>query len=202
MNKYTVNLYREMRLSYAGIEADTPEGAVAAVSDLPTDDADNVEDCDGENISAVVDLAGDETYSRSVTIDFAGERARKAAPQLLAALERAAFLMQRVHDGDHRALENLQSGADQAREAINAATTACPPWASGDIDISALLARQKQIAAIWSVEDVEEIRPDLDDEQAWAVLQAVADRHDCDLGISWATLEIIADDLYPGPEGE
>ncbi len=45
-----------------------------------------------------------------------------AAPKLLEALRRAEFLMRRVSDGDHRALENLLSAADQALDAIAVAT--------------------------------------------------------------------------------
>jgi hypothetical protein len=53
-----------------------------------------------------------------------------AAPKILAALRRAEFLMRRVSDGDHRALENLLSAADQARAAIAEATGELP--SSGD----------------------------------------------------------------------
>jgi hypothetical protein len=87
MKKYIVHLYREMRLDYTGIEADTPQAAAAIVSGKPTAEADNVEDCEGENLAALVDVAGDEDYSQSVMVDFEAERIRKAAPRLLAALE-------------------------------------------------------------------------------------------------------------------
>ncbi len=43
------------------------------------------------------------------------------APQLLEALMRAEFLMRRVSEGDHRALENLLSADNQARDAIASA---------------------------------------------------------------------------------
>ena len=62
MTKYIVHLYREMRLSYADIEADTPEAAAAIARDRPTGDADDIEDCEGENLAALVDVAGDEDY--------------------------------------------------------------------------------------------------------------------------------------------
>jgi hypothetical protein len=39
--------------------------------------------------------------------------------QMRNALERAEFLMRRVHAGDHRALENLPSAAKQARRILN-----------------------------------------------------------------------------------
>ena len=65
-----------------------------------------------------------------------------------------------------------------------------------NIDIHALLDERRQIALIWSIEDVQQIRPELDDDQAWEVLQEV-DRHkDASLGISWLTLEIAAGHLF------
>jgi hypothetical protein len=172
MTKYIVHLYREMRLCYTDIEADTPEAAAEIAGSKPTDDADNIDDCEGQNLAALIDVAGDEDYSQSVTIDFEPERQRRIAPRLLealkvsegfvhwalkhgadrdgtaaalefirhtidaakeagipsvsttappkllAALQRAEFLMRRVSDGDHRALENLLSAADQALDAI------------------------------------------------------------------------------------
>src|SRR5207302_1259542 len=66
-----------------------------------------------------------------------------------------------------------------------------------DVDIHELLAENRQIAHIWGVDDVRQQRPDLDDGQAWAVLQAVEKRLDSDYGITWDTLKIIADELYP-----
>jgi hypothetical protein len=86
MTTFIVHIYREMRLSYAGIEADTPAAAAAIAREKPTSDADDIEDCEGENLAALVDTAGDEDYSQSVTIDFEAERHRMAAPKLLAAL--------------------------------------------------------------------------------------------------------------------
>jgi hypothetical protein len=65
-----------------------------------------------------------------------------------------------------------------------------------DINIHALLAERKQIAAIWSIEDVQQVRPDLTDEQAWQVLEHADRKHDAELGINWLTLECIAEDLF------
>jgi hypothetical protein len=67
---------------------------------------------------------------------------------------------------------------------------------TSDIDIHACLAERKQIAAIWSLEDVRHLRPDLSDDQAWEVLQVVEHQHDCDLGITWLTLELTAQLLF------
>ena len=55
----------------------------------------------------------------------------------------------------------------------------------------------KQISIVWSVEDVQSIRPDLSDEQAMEVLQEAKNRHDSSIGISWTTLEIWAQELFP-----
>lgn len=65
-----------------------------------------------------------------------------------------------------------------------------------DIDIHALLAERKQIAAIWGIDDVQGVRPDLTDEQAWEVLQAVARYQDAEIGINWLALETIAETLF------
>jgi hypothetical protein len=71
----------------------------------------------------------------------------------------------------------------------------CPDAQSG-VDIHELLVKRQQIAAIWSIEDVQSIRPDLSEEQAWEVLQQV-DRHkDAELGITWLTLEMAAEHLF------
>lgn len=63
-----------------------------------------------------------------------------------------------------------------------------------------LLAKYHKIAAIWSIEDVQGIRPHLTANQAWEVLEQVRDHHDAEWGISWTTLETVADDLFPAPE--
>ena len=65
-----------------------------------------------------------------------------------------------------------------------------------DIDIDALLADRQQIALLWSIEDVQEVRPDLTDQQAWEVLQQVKHCHDCNYGVTWLTLEWVAQDLF------
>ena len=54
-----------------------------------------------------------------------------------------------------------------------------------------------QIALIWCVSDVQTVRPDLDDEEAFIVLTHVERKHDPDQGVNWDILKIWADDLYP-----
>jgi len=56
---------------------------------------------------------------------------------------------------------------------------------------------ERQIAIIWSLEDVQEIRPDLSDDECMEVLGFAENKHDASIGINWDTLEIWADYLYP-----
>ena len=56
---------------------------------------------------------------------------------------------------------------------------------------------ERQIAIIWSLEDVQEIRPDLSDDECMEVLGFAEKKHDASIGINWDTLEIWADYLYP-----
>ncbi len=81
-------------------------------------------------------------------------------------------------------------------------TTTAPPGIE-DIDtyVFRLLAKHRKIAAIWSIEDMKAIRPDLTEDQAWEILQQVESSHDAENGISWTTLEASADDLF-GPFSE
>jgi len=70
-----------------------------------------------------------------------------------------------------------------------------------ELDLHELLAARHKIAAIWCIEDVQAVRPDLTDDQAWEVLQDAQRKHDAMMGISWDTLEILAEDLFgPAPE--
>jgi len=69
-----------------------------------------------------------------------------------------------------------------------------------DLYVHNLLAKDKKIAVIWSIEDVQGIRPGLTDEQAFEVLKQAGRKHDAAWGICWATLETIADDMFPEPD--
>ncbi len=65
-----------------------------------------------------------------------------------------------------------------------------------DVDIHELLTNNQQIAAIWGIDDVQSIRPDLSDEQAWEVLKMVDHHKDAELGITWLTLRMTAHHLF------
>jgi hypothetical protein len=148
--------------------------------------------------------------AESLTIDFEPEQLRKAAPRLLAAL--AAILPYAENesrslyecwkrDGDKamkEALDACERAIAQARAVVTAAETDCPCCESDGPDAHAILAARRQIAAGWSIEDVQEIRPDLTDEQARKVLQAVERNHDATIGINWDVLQYHADKLFGG----
>jgi hypothetical protein len=124
MTKYIVHLYREMRLSFADIEADTAEAAAAFAREKSTDEADDIEDCNGEDSSALVDLAGDEDYRHSVTIDFEGERIRKAAAKLLEDLKA-------MDDAFSHYCEYRQQSDDETSALVRARATIAKAEAAG-----------------------------------------------------------------------
>jgi hypothetical protein len=68
------------------------------------------------------------------------------------------------------------------------------------IDIHDVLKQRRQVAVIWSLEDVQGVRPDLNNDQAWEVLEECRDKHDCEYGFTWTLIEVIADDLFPRPK--
>lgn len=83
MTFYNVHVYREMRLYFPAIEANTLNKAAAIAVNKPTEDADSIEDCDGETTAASVD----EEFIHSWTIDFEAERRSKLEGALLPAIE-------------------------------------------------------------------------------------------------------------------
>lgn len=87
MPKYHVHVYREMKLRFDEIDACSAREAAEKVCDRPLNEADDIDDCDGETFSALVDLVDDEEYEHSRTFDCEPERKRKLAAELLASLE-------------------------------------------------------------------------------------------------------------------
>ena len=65
------------------------------------------------------------------------------------------------------------------------------------IDIDKLLKQRRQVAVIWSVEDVQQSRPDLNSDQAWKVLLECERVHDCEIGFTWELIDTVAYDLFP-----
>lgn len=68
------------------------------------------------------------------------------------------------------------------------------------VDIDDILHRNRQIAHVWGIDDVQGVRRDLDDDQSWKVLCRVNRYLDSEQGISWATIAGAAEDLYPLPK--
>jgi hypothetical protein len=106
------------------------------------------------------------------------------------------MVVERWESGD------LAEAARLCQAALEQAAAGGKAGGATDLSIHALLAQRHQIAVIWSVEDVQENRPDLDEGQAWQVLQAVEHYNDCNYGITWETLQITADNLFPEPGTE
>lgn len=112
MTLYHVHIYREMRLYFPGIDAASPEEAARIAAGKLTDDAEYVEDCNGENLAALVDLAGDDDFTQSVAIDFEPERQRKATSELLDALN---YLLEQTVEMDLKYGIGLSEGEEEAR---------------------------------------------------------------------------------------
>ncbi len=121
MTKHTVHLYREMRLRFDDVEAESPEQAAQIARDMPFEDAGDCDDCEGETLAALVDVAGDDEHKHSVMIDFEPGRLLGAGPKLLAALQRAVDVYGQP-GGPREAPTKPGAWLAQACEAIQAAT--------------------------------------------------------------------------------
>lgn len=64
------------------------------------------------------------------------------------------------------------------------------------LDLHNLLAEQRLIAAVWSVPDVLEVRPDLSEDQAWKVLQRCHAELDPLVGLCRGVVARTADSLF------
>jgi hypothetical protein len=87
MKTYNVHIYREMRLSYPGIEAESHEAAAQIAVDKCSNEAETLEDCEGEDLAALVDVEGDAEYKQSKTIDFMPTLLRNHAEDMLGAID-------------------------------------------------------------------------------------------------------------------
>ncbi len=65
-----------------------------------------------------------------------------------------------------------------------------------DNHIYSILAERREIAIVWCIDDVKEVRPDLNNNQCWQVLQHAKRQHDATVGISWEVLDIVAGILF------
>jgi len=92
MKTYNVHIYREMRLFFPGIIASTVEEAATRAAELPSVAAEALEDCDGENLAALVGVVGREDCKQNQMIDF--DPVRTIMHDLLTALELALPILQ------------------------------------------------------------------------------------------------------------
>lgn len=127
MPKYRVHVYREMRLVFDDIEAASAEKAAFIAGEKHFDDCKEWSDCEGENLSALVDYAPHE----GILIDFEAGRLRTHCPKLIAVLKKLlpeidSEIEQRQtggNDEDWMALKNLSDEAHAVlREATGAAS--------------------------------------------------------------------------------
>ena len=127
MTLYNVHIYREMKLRFDAIEAGSPEAAANIARDGLTEDADDMEPCDGETFSALVDVVGDDEFTQSVTIDFESERLRKTASELLDALQTLAEQADQDCPAEYRT-RHFVDALEQAHVVIAKATAEQPDW--------------------------------------------------------------------------
>jgi hypothetical protein len=122
-------------------------------------------------------------------------RLATAAPRLLESLRSLAEQADEDCPPEHRT-RHFTDAIEQAHTVIRTVTAECPRCESDGPDIDALLAARRQVAVVWNIEDVQEIRPELNSEQAWDVLQAASRYHDATIGINWDVLRCHADMLF------
>ncbi len=113
LTTFTVHVYREMRLRFDDIEAESPEQAAELARERHFDEAADWSDCEGESLAALVDVHGDEEYAQSRVIDFEPGRLLKTAPKLLSAAE--AVIASWEHGDLAAAVRELAEAVAQAK---------------------------------------------------------------------------------------
>jgi len=83
-----------MRLFFAGIVACTAEEAATLAAELPLGAAEALDDCDGENLAALVGVVGNDAGKQNWMIEF--DHVRAIALHLLTALALALPILQEV----------------------------------------------------------------------------------------------------------
>jgi hypothetical protein len=138
---------------------------------------------------------------------LAAMRLMRVAPSVLAALagvidyaENEAYCLENLKDSPEAEAEAAKAwqAVEAGRAVLAEAATGGPPSESGEADLHAMLAGRRQIADLWSVEDVRQVRPGLSDSQAWDVLRAARRHYDPATGITWDVLRRHADALHLG----
>jgi hypothetical protein len=120
MTTYNVHLYREMRLYFPGVDAESPEAAARIAAEKSTDEANYVEDCEGETLSALVDVQGDAEYRHTRFIDFQPTLLGNKAVALLKAV---GTLIEKADDLE-AAIAGVTDQFEDEVAALSAAVTA------------------------------------------------------------------------------
>jgi len=107
----------------------------------------------------------------------------------------AVLEVARLAAGDIAFMSNSWRG-DHYEPHLRQAMEALPSTELPEIDIHELLAERRQVAVTWCCEDVKHVRPDLNDAQAWEVLQQCIDQHDCKWGFTWTFIKDVAQHLF------
>jgi hypothetical protein len=94
MQTYNVHIYREMCLFFPGIVASTAEEAARLAAEMPSGAAQAIDDCDGENLAALIGVVESTDCKQRWMIDL--EPVRTIVPDLLTALELALPILQDV----------------------------------------------------------------------------------------------------------
>jgi len=121
--KYRVHVYREMRLVFDNIEADSLRAAADIAGGRHFDDCDDWSDCEGESLYALVDHAPHE----GTFIDFEAGRMLNAARKLVTILHKLlpevdSEIEQRQHGGNDEDWTELKRLSDEAHAAMREAT--------------------------------------------------------------------------------
>jgi hypothetical protein len=135
MPKFKVHAYREMRLVFDEIEADTPDAAAHIAADKPFDECDECSDCEGTTLAALVDEAGEDGQEGVAIVDFEDGRWLKAGPRMLAALQAARELFYTLGDRDTQESRDCFSLFELCDQAIAHAAPGSN-WNPIDIELS------------------------------------------------------------------
>jgi hypothetical protein len=131
MTLYNVHIFREMRLFYPGIDASSHEEAASIAADKLTEEAEYTEDCDGQNLAALVDLAGDAEFEQSRIIDFDREpsKSRRLTTFVQALQQISAYPASANSDRDvmAAALNAIAGIAERALAEFDSLAAALPP---------------------------------------------------------------------------
>jgi hypothetical protein len=82
---------------------------------------------------------------------------------------------------------------NKARKSETAKT---PDWETVQ-RLRRLLEEQGCIVAIWTIEDVVEVRPDLNEIQCREVLKLCDRYHNAEIGLNWDLIRDCAEELFP-----